>query len=790
MDIKESPIQKRSVADQNEIAKKIQSVIEKINDSIVIAATKDIEAQKKLYNEVGKELSKTEERRRESLEKNIATLRIKHILQNEEEENKYRLLLLQKETIERAKSKKELANLEKEVLEEKLEFEKSQDKRVLDRNKKEQKALEKKLKTAQKINSDIKAERKEGLKEERKDILKDELKNSFKAFTEAIDDPNKHIAETLSRDLSKSLEGLGRKFEESLNQINQSISRYAEYQTAINTRLQGISDFGKTTNALKNVAFSPLINAETLYTNLNTLVGEGIAFDLEQRALLMTIKDSIATTFDANSDSLKRMIRIQQSDSTAARLGMESYLTKWLNEYVKNTEYLTNTFDSVASSLFEASALLKEYGNGMSEEFEYIVQKWLGTLTGVGMSNDTAQQLASAIGALGSGDISGLGSGIYNLLTMAASRQGLSLGSILNTGLDANDVNDLLYGVTSYMQELNANNSNVVKNQLSKIFGVSVTDLLAASNLKSEELTNVYNNMMTTSNMYSELQSQMNTITQRMGISNILQNMFSNFTFQTGMDIAANPLTYAMWKITDLIQGVTGGINIPFVSALGSGVDLNTTVENLMKIGIVGASTLGNIGKLASGLSSLKDGSILLEALNVSSGNTALTRGSGISQYVGEGLERKKASTVSKSTSTYVSAKRYVGEENSSAYENASLAQASDKVKEANPDVDSSENDLKHILYERENNIGGSLLSILDLLEAGFKEGLNIKNWPSQLTENENGTTLGNINTSVQTIDKKIPDGLDKLKYSVDNYFNYLSGAQNTSSFYGNNPRP
>ena len=42
-----------------------------------------------------------------------------------------------------------------------------------------------------------------------------------------------------------------------------------------------------------------------------------------------------------------------------------------------------------------------------------------------------------------------------------------------------------------------------------------------------------------------------------------------------------------------MIQGLTGGINIPFITAFGTGVDINTSVENLMKLGIVGVSTLG-----------------------------------------------------------------------------------------------------------------------------------------------------------------------------------------------------
>ena len=88
------------------------------------------------------------------------------------------------------------------------------------------------------------------------------------------------------------------------------------------------------------------------------MVQSGVAQNVSQRAFFQTVKSGIAETFDATESYMKRIIRIQQNDSTAARLGMEAYLTRWLNAYVENTEYLTTTFDNVASSLLEASAVI------------------------------------------------------------------------------------------------------------------------------------------------------------------------------------------------------------------------------------------------------------------------------------------------------------------------------------------------------------------------------------------------------------------------------------------------
>ena len=124
---------------------------------------------------------------------------------------------------------------------------------------------------------------------------------------------------------------------------------------------------------IRNVAgISPLIKQESVVSNLEKLVGQGISFDVEQRAFLETIKDKIATTFEAADGTLLRLVRIQQQDTTAARLGMESALTSFLNNMYETTEYMQNVAKSVRNSLQEAEALM---GSKSAAAFEYQVQK-------------------------------------------------------------------------------------------------------------------------------------------------------------------------------------------------------------------------------------------------------------------------------------------------------------------------------------------------------------------------------------------------------------------------------
>ena len=459
-------------------------------------------------------------------------------------------------------------------------------------------------KDAAKLKRQLKeAEKKHEVQEANKDYnMRENLSDKFFSdFKDALND-DKHAQKTLEQNIEKSMKAMADNIKQMANAINNAISSYAKFQTSINARLQGVSSFSEATNVLSKVAFSPLLNAEDLYSNLQSLVDSGIVTNVEQRAMFQTVKDGIAKTFDVTDAALLRMIRLQRNDSTAARLGLEAYLNRFLNVYVENTEYLTSTFDSVASSLFEASALLGQANStAASLEFEYIVQKWLGTLTGLGLSDNAANSIATAIGQLGSGEVD---NSMESLMVMAASRANMSYAEMLHQGVTASEANKLLKSIVQYLQELAGYDSNIVKNQLSKIFGVTVSDLIAVTNLSEESIKKIENDILTYDQMYGELEYQFQQLPGRLGIANLLENAFNNLTYQIGMSIGSNAASFAAWKITDLIHSATGGINIPYISAMGTGLDLEVTVERLIQLGLVGIATLGNIGNIISGVAS------------------------------------------------------------------------------------------------------------------------------------------------------------------------------------------
>ena len=463
----------------------------------------------------------------------------------------------------------------------------------------------------------------EGKLERYRETLKDE-NTTFKEKVKTLNAMRKAISE------GKTEEEISKKRWEKFNKImsslssgmNEVITQYSKYQSTINTRLYGT---GKTFSGLQNtllgaVGITPYIKTQAMLDSLQKLVETGVAFNLEQRAFLSTVSDKVASTFDAFDSNLLRIVRLQQADSTASRLGMESYLTNFLNNMFSDTSYLSQGFDTVTGNLVEATS---QMSTQMGVQFEYIVQKWLGSLSSVGLSDTSISNISQALGYLATGNVSGLeSSGMQNLVVMAASRAGLSYADMLTRGINLNETNKLLGSMVEYLQQIGSSTNQVVKNQYASTFGVSVSDLRAAGNLNAKDIQAIGSNLLSYSGSMSELSSRLGTIGERVSIAEKLQNVGSNALFSLYSNIADSPGMMALWTITDMIQQNTGGINIP--SVLGTGP--NTTVENLMKLGIIGVGSLGMIGDIISGVSSTVDFS---NALNRLGGTGLLTTGRG-----------------------------------------------------------------------------------------------------------------------------------------------------------------
>lgn len=479
-----------------------------------------------------------------------------------------------------------------------------------------------------------------------------------------IDDPSSSKAEVRAAKRAENsmklqeglIEGLGNSFRHALNEmsneVNHIMERYGEYQENINTRLQGSNKTFQSLekNMTKAIGVNPYFKTEDMLDDLQELVGLGIDYNVEQRAFLNTISAKIADTFDAADASLLRIVQLQQSDSSAARLGMEAHLTSYLNSMFEDSQYLSATFDSVRDALVEASSQMSIQD---SVAFEYQVQKWLGSLYSVGMSQDTVTALAEALGYLGSGNITGLnGSAMQSLLVMAASRAGLPYAGLLSNGLNESTTNILLQSLTSYLQEIGSSSSNVVKSQFAETFGVSISDLTAALNLNTATLAQLTKDTMSYSDDISELSSQLGQAMKRTSVAELLNNTFANTKFGFAKGVANDPVLSALWKVTDLIENYTGGIQIPGWGtwAMGNGmeIDLHASIEGLMKLGILGAGSLGMIGSIINGFKSTFNPASMLGRMGITSAPTSTARGSGLTRS-SSGLDVSESALLSNS---------------------------------------------------------------------------------------------------------------------------------------------
>jgi hypothetical protein len=439
----------------------------------------------------------------------------------------------------------------------------------------------------------------ESQKSEEKSAMKASDKNRF--GTELLANTMKSGFKAMENSLSV----LGDKF---IKGVDNAIDTVGQFRSGIEARLQGSqSSYDSVAKTLKStLSVSPFVKQTEVLNNLNDAVNKGIAYNVEQRAFLSTLSDKIVATFDAFDSNLMRIIRLQQADTTGARMGMEANLLQFFNSTFSDSSYLSDGYDRVSEALVDANAQMTR---DMSIAFEYNVQKWMGSLASLGFGTDTITKIATGINYLGSGNVAALAgdSQLQSLLAMSASRAGLSYSELLVKGIDDSSVNTLLKSMVEYLAEIADDDNAVVKAAYGDVFNFTQADLRAIKNIANDEgatIENIYNSSMTYAKSMSELQSQLNQIGSRLSTTEMINNVFDNFLYTAGETLANNPVTALMWKTLTVMEEVTGGIEIPFVNVYGFGLDLNMSVESLLKTGMFGLSALSNVGNMVSSIAS------------------------------------------------------------------------------------------------------------------------------------------------------------------------------------------
>ena len=484
--------------------------------------------------------------------------------------------------------------------------------------------------------------------EELKGKQKEEKKAANKADKERFGD--ELLANTMKagfQGMENGLNVLGDKFSAAMDN---AVEQVGQYKSVFDARLQGTqSSYDSVAKTLKqSLAASAIVKQTEVLKKLNDALDKGIAYNAEQRAFLATMTDKIVATFDAFDANLLRIIRLQQADTTAARMGMESNLLQFFNSTFSDNSYLAEGYDNVSQTLVDANAQMTR---DQSISFEYNVQKWMGSLASLGFSTETINTIAQGINYLGSGNVAALAGNtqLQNLMAMSASRAGLSYSDLLVKGIDDSSVNDLLKSMVEYLAEIAEDENAVVKAAYGDVFNFTQADLRAIKNISSDKgatIANIYNQSMSYSNAMSEIQNQLNSVSSRLSMNEKIDNVIDNFLYSAGESLASNAATALTWRILNTIEEVTGGIEIPFINVYGFGLDLNMSVEKLIKTGMFGLSAIGQIGNMVSSIQSGGGAD-----LSIWGGTEYTQRGKGFTSTVG-GVQSSTSQTTTTVTSS------------------------------------------------------------------------------------------------------------------------------------------
>lgn len=405
----------------------------------------------------------------------------------------------------------------------------------------------------------------------------EERKRRVKELSEELNDELK--ASLSSESLSKSINsGLASGVSSIRNTLDSITNSYIEARDKMAYNLNGYNrSISEITDHLTNsLTLVNTVNHQNVFNKLSEMVGKGILYNVEQRAFLQSLADDLGMMFNATDGTLTRLINIQQKDLSANRMAIEASLKEFLNQNYKTSQYIKDGFVGVSNSLIEAQSLMTTT-TGM--QMEATVQKWLGSMSSAGMSENTVQQLAQAIGYLGSGNISALNNNnMQRLLVLGAAQQNLDYGNLLNEGLTYRTVDKLMSGIVDYIAQMGEGATNVIKSEYARIFGINVSDIAAAANIREATRTELLN---------TDINNLLNDVSGYISATHQINNLISNMLFGAGSEIASSFPRYALYKgsslLSDMIASAIGETTISTPSIFGALPGLNIEVGSLIR---------------------------------------------------------------------------------------------------------------------------------------------------------------------------------------------------------------
>lgn len=526
--------------------------------------------------------------------------------------------------------------------------------------KKKLEAIEKEKISEEEKEKKIKELRKDYKKQER-DINKEQAKSENPTLAEQFSP--KALVGYLYSTLSK----LGDELDTNIKNIMQL---WADNEAKFNSRLEQTV---KSDNSLRSTmddftenyaAANAYIKQEDLMKKAIEAVDAGIAYNIEERAFLGTIADSIQSTFDAFDSNLLQIIRLQRADMTASQLGLESFLNDFLLRNFQDTSYLTDMYDNIQGALIDLTSTMDR---DTSTEVLYEIQKWLGSLYSMGASGNLVTTIAQGLNYLGTGNIEGLfGNQATNtLFGLASSYSGTDYADLIRDGLNASSINKLMTSMVDYLRDIATSESEniLVQGAFNQVFGTTMSDIRALTNFTADDIANISDSSLTYEQAMIQTQNDLSRLSDRVSTVTKLSNVWDNYMYSSAFSVADNPIGLLTYKILNIVEDVTGGISLPSVFAMGTGASLDSfRLTQLAKGAMFGLSMLGNVGTLTSALGGSMNGVSVPQFEEYMSGGGFSTSGttgvSGASAYIGSGSsDDMKQSSLASATDDVDSAK-------------------------------------------------------------------------------------------------------------------------------------
>lgn len=387
----------------------------------------------------------------------------------------------------------------------------------------------------------------------------------------------------------------------------------SNYYGKINASLEGATkDFSSiSANAVESLGLSRFVKQTDYIEQIARLTASGVSFNVEQRALLETIKDKTIASFNAVDGNLLRLIRLRQQDLTATQFGLEAALRTTLNKVFKDSTYLNELYDTINGAITDAAIVS---GSSDITEYNSTIQSWMGAMYESGVSSGVVQKLAQGINYLGSGNVAGLASDadLQRLILLSMDSINMDYADILQRGLSSSDINDLLTAVVKYLTQIakNTSDNNVLASSYTNLFSMSMSDLKA--------ITNLYNNLgswstVNSSSALAKTKKELSYIqsTERTTVAEQVQNIMDNAKYTFGQSIAKDAGSYLTWKVSNLMIDVFDSVT----QTVGTNTKLGKLAQAaklVPQIGIFG-NELKGILSIASAIGSMSWGN---EALN------------------------------------------------------------------------------------------------------------------------------------------------------------------------------